>query len=120
MKKIIFKIVDIDFPVVKATEEKYILLSLFVGDHRFISDIQDMIDMLEKVQRGENTWAELVQPYGNIDDLPFAYGSGFLECTPETALFMSYDNTYKTIEMPLQELIDLMKEWLEFMGGKAV
>ena len=74
--------------------------------------------MLEKVQRGENTWAELVKPYGNIDDLPFTYGTGFLECTPETALFASFESgKYRTVEMPLQELIDLMKEWLEFMGG---
>ncbi len=52
MGKIEFKKVDTDFKVVKSTDDKYILLSLFVGQFRFLDDIQEVIDDLENVKSG--------------------------------------------------------------------
>ncbi len=117
MKKVIFKTHESGFRSVKSTEDKYILLSLFVGCSRYPSDIQEWIEMFEELQSGAKTWEELIKPYGFIDEYHFAEGSGFLTFEDtETALFMSDGGVYKTIEMPLQELIDLMKEWLAFMS----
>jgi hypothetical protein len=99
------------------TDEKYILLSLFVGNYRFPTAIQEKIKMFEAVQSGAKTWDELIAPYGAIGELYFAHGSGSLIVEDDTAIFLpDGNNEYKSVEMPLQELIDLMKGWLAFMS----
>lgn len=50
MEKIEFKKVDVDFRVVKSTNDKYLLLSLFIGQYRFPDNIQEIIDMLKSVK----------------------------------------------------------------------
>lgn len=55
MKKIKFKKVDVDFRVVKSTNDKYLLLSLFIGQYRFPDNIQEIIDMLKSVKNGSKT-----------------------------------------------------------------
>lgn len=116
MKKVIFKINEHEVLIVKPTDEKFFILAYFLGTDSYPDSIQETIDMLEKVQSGANTWEELVEPYGGYNALSFGEGAGYLECDRGNALLVSYDGDYENVEMPLQELIDLMKEWLAFMS----
>ncbi len=63
MGKIEFKKVDVDFRVVKSTNDKYLLLSLFMGQYRFPDNIQEIIDMLKSVKNGSKTWKEVIDPW---------------------------------------------------------
>ncbi|WP_155845868.1 hypothetical protein [Chryseobacterium gregarium] len=56
MNRVEFKIVDVDFRVVKSTNDKYLLLGLFIGQYRFPDNIQEIIDMLQPVKDGIKTW----------------------------------------------------------------
>lgn len=87
-----------------ATDEKYILLSLFVGQFRFPDNIQEIIDILESVRSGSKTWLEA------NDDLMFmqiGYDSGDFKCDKDTAYFIADNSTYQNMEMPLHEVIDI-------------
>lgn len=97
-----------------ATDDKYILLSLFVGQFRFLDDIQEVIDDLENVKSGAKTWEEIIAPLGNNWDI--AYGNGNLDIENDTAYFLAEDKANQSFKMPLQELIDLMKDWKVFMS----
>lgn len=113
MGKVEFKKVDTDFRVVKSTDTKYLLLSLFIGQYRFPDNIQEIIDMLQPVKNGSKTWKEIIDPWMflQIND------AGDFKCDKETAYFIADSSTsYQNLEMPLQEVIDLMKDWKVFMS----
>lgn len=99
-----------------ATDDKYLLLSLFVGQFRFPDNIQEIIDLLESVRSGNKTWLEA------NDDLMFmqiGYMCGDFKCDKDMAYFIADNHnstSYQNLEMPLQEVIDLMKDWKIFMG----
>ncbi|KQR93856.1 hypothetical protein ASG01_08330 [Chryseobacterium sp. Leaf180] len=103
-----------DIKAVKSTEDKYILLSLFVGQFRFLDNIQEVIDDLENVKNGIKTWEEIIAPLGNNWDI--GYGNGSLDVENDIAYFLANDETNQSFKMPLQELIDLMKDWKIFMS----
>lgn len=97
----------------KALEEKYILLSYFISETRY--NINEVLQDLESVASGEKTFEE-------IKDHPqvawsFGEESGKLECTKDTAYFIAYEqSTIPSMEMPLQELIEILKDWKVFLG----
>ena len=97
------------------TDNKFGLLGLFIGMFRYPSNIQEIIDMLEEVKSGNKTWEEVND--GSMY-LQVGYDSGDLKCDRNTAYFISdaRPETEPSMEMPLQELIDLMKEWKAFMS----
>lgn len=113
MGKIEFKKVDVDFRVVKATDNKYLLLSLFIGQYRFPDNIQEIIDMLKFVKNGSKTWKEIIDPWMflQIND------AGDFKCDKEKAYFIADSSTpFQNLEMPLQELIHLLEDWKAFMS----
>lgn len=99
----------------KPADIKYTLLALFIGQYRFPDNIQEIIDMLEEVRNGNRTWAEIIAP---VMFLPIGYDSGDFKCDKETAYFISNarPETEPNMQIPLQELIDIMKEWKIFMS----
>lgn len=97
----------------EVTDSKYVLLGLFIGKYYFPKNIQQMIDLLESVNNGIKTWEEAIEPYAD-DTLEIGYGNGELDVEENTAYFVS-KNEEECFDMPLQELIDLMKEWKIFM-----
>ena len=102
-----------DIKAVKSTDSKYLLLSYFIGQFRFSDNIQEIIDLLESVRNDSKTWLEA------NDDLMFmqiGYMCGDFKCDKETAYFIADEKDYQDLQMPLQEVIDLMKEWKVFMS----
>ncbi|WP_294266322.1 hypothetical protein [uncultured Chryseobacterium sp.] len=113
MNKLEFKKVDTDFRVVKSTNDKYLLLSLFIGQYRFPDNIQEIIDMLKSVKNGSKTWKEVIDPWMflQIND------AGDFKCDKEKAFFIADSSTpFQNLEMPLQELIHLLEDWKAFMS----
>ena len=92
------------------SDNNYILLYYLVSDHRGKYAIQDVIDILEKSQRGEIVWEDFIQKYGGSWD--FGNGYGELDIEDGTAYLISTDRTQNpSMSLPLQELIDIFKEW---------
>ncbi|AZA52910.1 hypothetical protein [Chryseobacterium sp. G0201] len=103
-----------DIKAVKSVDDKYILLSHFVGQFRFLDDIQEVIDDLENVKNEVKTWDEIIAPLGNNWDI--GYGNGSLDVESNVAYFLTGNKYNQSFQMPLQELIDLMKDWKAFMA----
>ena len=83
-------------------------MSYLVGDHRGKYAIQDVIDILEKAQRGEIVWEEFIQKYGGSWD--FGNGNGELDIEDGTAYLVSDDEQeHKSMALTLQELMDIYK-----------
>jgi hypothetical protein len=59
------------------------------------------------------TWEEALEPYAD-DTLDIGYGSGELDVQRKCIFFSKNDD--ESFDMPLQELIDIMKEWKSFMS----
>lgn len=97
------------------TDDKYNLLGLFIGQFRFPDNIQEIIDLLESVRNESKTWKEAIEPYDEMF-LYVGYDCGHLKCDKNTAYFIADQKDYQNLEMPLQEVIDLMKEWKIFMS----
>ncbi len=97
-----------------ATDNKYILLSYFVAHTYFIID--KTISDLESVASGEKTFEEIMEGYA-----PWTFGndSGELVYNKDTAKFISLDSMYPDIEMPLQELIDILYEWKTYIESES-
>lgn len=94
-----------------AMDDKYLLLSLFIGQFRFRDNIQEIIDLLESVRNGSKTWLEAND---GLMFMQIGYMCGDLRCDKDIAYFIADQKEYQNLEMPLQELIDLMKEWKAF------
>lgn len=118
MKKIEFiHITKHDLKDVKATDNKYMILSFFIGNYRFDWDIDRVIVRLEQIRSGEKRFDEIQDP-----DIYWSFGasSGYFECDQETAYLEPLDNpSMQPLELPLQEVIDLFKEWKNFLGDKG-
>ncbi len=86
------------------------LLAFFISDTRY--NVNKVINDLETVASGTRTFDEVRQDYA---PWTFANESGELVCNKETARFIGLDPIYSDIEMPLQELIDILYEWKAFI-----
>jgi hypothetical protein len=111
MSKVEFKIVSKDLQVARSTDDKYLLLSLFIEQFRFRDNIQEIIDMLESVRHGKKTWSEAND---NLMFLQIGYDCGGFKCNKDTAYFIADNSIYQDLQMSLQEVIDIMKEWKRF------
>lgn len=114
MKKIKFYNDNVIGKRTKATDKKYQLLYYFFVDHNSVEAIQLSLKELAIVQNGEQTFEDVfTEKYGVI---PIGYSAGEFECDKDTAYFISdNEKTEASFEMPLQELIDLLKEWKAFL-----
>ncbi|KQT26170.1 hypothetical protein ASG22_05735 [Chryseobacterium sp. Leaf405] len=116
MKKVIFinkGLNNEDIKAVKCVDDKYMLLSYFVGQFRFLDDIQEVIDDLENVKNGLQTWGDIIYPLGNNWDI--GYGNGSLDVENNVAYFLTGNKYNKSFKIPIQEFIDIMKDWKVFM-----
>lgn len=105
---------DHDLKVVRPKGKQYVLLSYFLGTFRTKWDLPVLTNGLEQVAKGEKTFDEVQDPNGYLS---FGEGSGYLECEDGTAYFISNDTeTLPSMEMPLKELVQLMKEWQALLG----
>ncbi len=94
------------------TEDKYMLLFYFVDGYReYVLD--DIIFDLDDVQKGVKTFAEIQEPNACWS---FGNGAGYLEADKDVAHFIAWDATHESFDMPLLELVDLLKEWKVFLG----
>jgi hypothetical protein len=99
-----------------STSDEYLLLSLYIDDMRFAEDITEHLGLLLDVKSGKKTFEQVAAPYGNI--FPIGYNCGSLVFDKETAFFKSDDpEQYQDLQMPLQELTDLLKEWQSYLGA---
>lgn len=54
-----------------------------------------------------------MEDYG---DWSFGNSSGVFECNKDLAYFIADENsTFSSIEMPLKELVEILKEWKAFL-----
>lgn len=96
------------------TDNKYILLYYYLSDRRDIDTLIRIISELEIVKSGEKTFEEVFEEvYGTIS---ISVSAGEFECDKDTAYFISnHPDREPSFEMPLAELIDILKEWLAFL-----
>ena len=94
-----------------ALSDDYQMLALFISDT--IDMVDEVIDQFETILKGEKTYEETMEGYAIWS---FGAPSGVFECDATTAYFISEDERLPSMEMPLQELLDLMYEWKAFLG----
>jgi len=97
----------------KPTNDKYLLLSYFLADSRYPDHIERRINELKLVQSGEKTFEEVFEIYATI---VIGWNEGEFECDKDTAYFISRLPDHASMEMPMQELIELLEEWKAFMS----
>lgn len=116
MKKVNFYLDKMGVKSVEQTDNKYILLMYYMSERNDVPTITRIISELETVQSGEKTFEEVfTDVYGTI---AISWSAGEFECNKDTAYFISNNpDSEPSLEMPLQELIDLMKEWKAFLEG---
>lgn len=102
--------------VVKTKDPKYILLSYYLADRREIKFLETTIAEQELILSGGKTFEEVFDTEKFIIDI--GYGAGEFECNKDTAYFIS-NNPEKepSLELPLQELINTLKEWHSFLNN---
>ena len=97
-------------------DENKILLFYFINDYHAPYKLPRVIDDLKQVASGEKTFDDIQDPDG---DWSFGNDSGTFECDKDTAYFRSErPDTEPSMEMPLQELIDILERWKDFLGIK--
>ncbi len=108
------KVGDDGLEVASSASDEYILLSYFLGTYRFLSNIKEIIGDLESIRSGQKTFDQ-IQPPNML--WSFANASGYFECDKDTAYLEPLDENsgYQRIVLPLQEVIDLFKEWKQFL-----
>ena len=118
VKKIDFiEIKEYQDKVVKSAEDRFILLAYFVGDYNTAYDLPDIISDLKQVANGEKTFDEIRQHPQVL--WSFGEGSGIFTCDKDTAYFESeHPDSEPSMELPLQELIDILERWKDFLGIK--
>ena len=95
-----------------ALDDKYLLLSYFIGHYRFKQDLDNNINRLDEILKGEKTFSDIQDPNVAWD---FADGYCEFEVEGTTAYFTNHRNSNENIEMPLQEVVDYLKEWRAFL-----
>lgn len=114
MRKIKFNIHPIVGKENEPTDNNYMLLSYYLDQRKDKRTLETDISELEIVQSGEKTFEEVFEADKFIVDIGF--GAGEFECDKDTAYFISNNpDSEPSIEMPLQELIDTLKEWHSFL-----
>lgn len=101
------------FGVCETESDEHILLGYFIDDQKY--DINETIADLESVAKGEKTFDEILE---DSTGWPIADGfGGIFTCDQKTAYFTADDNSsLPSMEMPLQELIEILYEWKSFLG----
>jgi len=103
---------------VLSTNERYALLASFIGEyHSLDHDVPSKIKNLKSVLKGEKTFDEIQDT-----NMYWSYGNGIgtFECDQETAYCDPDENETDApaLQMPLSEVIYLLKEWQAFMENK--
>ncbi len=114
-KKIEFKNIDNEgITVVAPTSDQYILLAYFIGKYRFKGEFEEIIPRLESIRSGQKTFDQ-VQPSNVL--WSFGNASGYFECDKDTAYLepLDADSEFQRVVLPLQEVIDLFREWKRFL-----
>jgi hypothetical protein len=119
MKKVIFYVDIMGVQDVRPSDNKYILLSYFIGEHPSPDNVQILIEDFKTVQSGEKTFEEVFEEkYGTI---AVSVTAGEMECDKDTVYFISnHPELEPSLEMPLQELIDLLVEWKAFREQRRI
>lgn len=95
----------------KAIDEKYMLLSYFMGEQL---DQGNVINDLQSIIEGEKVFDDIQDP-----EMSWSFGnaSGYFEVEGETAYFEPFEDVTDSprVVMPLKELISLLKEWKSFL-----
>ena len=114
MKKIEFIIHPKVGKQCKSKEDKYILLSYYLSERKHRQDLENEITKLKIVKTGDKSFEEVFQTDSFV--IPIGYSAGEFECDKDTAYFISNNpDDEPSIEMPLQELIAVLKEWHTFL-----
>jgi hypothetical protein len=113
MKKIEFIKLSTGVPVTKPVSDQFMLLAYFLDGFTYPPHTQEVIETIESVRSGEKTFDEISRDVS----WGFAEGAGFFECNKDSAYFEPFEGGFPRIEMPLQEVIDLLKEWKQFTEG---
>ena len=101
------------------TDNNDILLNYFLNDYRDISQLIEIISDIESVASGEKTFDDIQDTDSYWD---FGEGAGYFECDKETAYLTCWKDSHTpeapNVEMPLKELIGILKDWKKFLEKK--
>jgi len=99
----------------EATSRHYILLMYYLSERNDIPALANTIAELETVHNGAKTFEEVfTDVYGIIT---INWNAGEFECDKDKAYFISNNpDSEPSLEMSLEELIGLMKEWKVFLS----
>ena len=96
-----------------AIKDNEVLLGYFVDNTKY--NVQETIQKLEQVYKGEKTFVEILEHPQVAWD--FGEGSGIFECDKDTAYFIADDDSsLPNMQMPLQELINILYDWKAFLS----
>ena len=96
------------------TDDKYILLYYYLSDRRSMVFLQESIGVLESIRKEEKTFEE-IYTFNTVD---ISWSAGEFECDKDTAYFISnHPDKEPSFDIPLQELIDILKEWEAFLSN---
>jgi hypothetical protein len=114
MSNISFQKTSQGISIVECNDNDSVLLASFIEDYRYIPDLDKLIQSLEDVQGGRKVFEE-IKPLSNY--WAFAYGTGLFECDAKTAWLDPFPENmqYRRIEMHLDNLIFMLKEWRTFL-----
>jgi len=102
--------------ITKPVNEKDILLYYFVDEFDKYM-FEDYLTEIESVAKGEKTFDE-VKDIGGI--WSFGEEAGYFTCDTEKAYLKADKNGHHPnapdVEMPIQELIDILKNWQRFIS----
>lgn len=113
MEKVEFiKLKEYGDKVVKILDKKHILLYYYLSDRRSVDFLQETIEELELIKKEEKTFEEIY----TFNIVNISWSAGEFECDKDTAYFISnHPDQEPSFDMPLVELIDILKEWLTFL-----
>jgi hypothetical protein len=95
-------------------DDNYVLLSYYLSERKDKENLEIEISNLELVKSGEKSFEAVYDADSFI--ISIGYSAGEFECDKDTAYFISNNpESEPSIEMPLQELIDLLKKWHSFL-----
>ena len=101
---------------IRVLDNDYMILSDFLISNRFLHHIQtDIIEPLEEIIEGNKTFQEIQDPNAAWN---FADGYCEFEVEGKTAYFTHHKGWEPNLEMPLQEVVDYLKEWKAFLEQK--
>ena len=118
MKKIEFLNLEEVGKVIKTLNKDYQLLTYFVSEFD-IQMLKEYLPDIESVASGEKTFDDIQDTDSYWD---FGEGAGYFECDKKTAYLTCWKDSHtpeaSNIEMPLKELIGILKDWKKFLEKK--